>query len=70
MTKLEELKSLIKSESDKLICETHPETCLLRDENYPHFEQIVLSFIFQDDEPTSAQTAFARLEQSLGEAFT
>ena len=63
------LKSLIKREADQLRCETHPEACRMRDENYPQFEQLVLDFVFQEAEPVSVQTAMAQLEQELGDAF-
>lgn len=62
---LEELKTLVKQESDKLICETHPECCRLRDENYEHFQRLVMDFIFREEEPVSVQTAIAELEQEL-----
>ena len=66
---LQALKELIQREANQLICETHPEACRLRDENYAQFEQLVLDFVFQETEPVSVQTAMAQLEQELGTAF-
>lgn len=63
-----QLKQLIQEEADQLICETHPNVCELRDQNYEQMEEQVLSFIFQDQEPVSVQTAFARMEQEMGDA--
>ena len=65
MKGLETLKGYIKEEAEKLICETHPECCSLRDQNYEHFQSLVLDFIFEEEEPVSVQTAIAQLEQEL-----
>ena len=65
---LEALKQLIKEEADKLICETHPECCRLRDESYPKLEVMVLNKIFEEEEPVSAQTALAEIELELSHA--
>lgn len=62
------LKGLIEEEANKLICETHPNVCELRDQNYDQMEEQVMVFIFQDDEAVSVQTAFARMEQEMGDA--
>lgn len=65
MNKQDELKALIKDESGKLICQTHPQACFMRDQNYPQLESLVLGLIFQEEEPVSVQTALAQLEQEL-----
>lgn len=61
----EELKEMIREEADKLMCETHPEVCRLRDEAYSRLQSLVLDKIFEEQEPVSAQTAFAEIEQEL-----
>lgn len=63
---MEELKDLIKQEADDLICETHPEVCALRDQNYPHLENLLLDRLLSDEESVSVQTALAELEVELG----
>ena len=63
------LRSEIKSEVDKLICESHPQVCSLRDENYDSLEVRVLQYLTQDEEPISIQTAIARLESDLGDSL-
>lgn len=68
MQAIQELKQIIRREADQLMCETHPEACRLRDINYPHFEGLVLDFIFKETEPVSVQTALAQLEQELSDA--
>lgn len=65
---LEQLKAIIKREADKLICESHPEVCRLRDNSYPRLEKLILNQIFKDEEPVSVQTAIAELEMELGHA--
>lgn len=67
MKPIDQLKSIIRQESDKLICDTHPESCRLRDMNYPHYESLVLDFVFKDEEPVSVQTAIAQVEQELSD---
>ena len=63
---LDQLKKMIREEADKLICETHPHVCDLRDMNYNKLEKMVTNVLFQDEEPVSIQTAFAELERELG----
>jgi hypothetical protein len=65
MSDLQELKSLIESECNELMCEIHPEVCSLRDHNYPKLEGLLIDQIFKGDEPVSVQTAIAELEQEL-----
>lgn len=62
---LDQLKSLIKTEADQLICETHPNVCALRDQNFPRLEELVLIQINKGKEAVSVQTALAELEQEL-----
>lgn len=62
---LQELKEMIREEADNLMCETHPEACRLRDEAYSKLEQLVMDKIFEEEEPVSAQTALAEIEQEL-----
>lgn len=62
---LQELKEMIREEADRLMCETHPEVCRLRDEAYSRLEGLALDKIFEEQEPVSAQTAFAEIEQEL-----
>ena len=62
---LNELRQIIKDETNKLICETHPEVCRLRDSSYPRLETLILDFVFKEEEPVSVQTAIAELEQEL-----
>ena len=64
---MEELKALIKTETDCLICETHPEVCALRDQNYARLESIVLDrLLLSAEAEISVQTALAELETELG----
>ena len=63
--KMQELKQIIKTQTDKLICETHPEVCRMRDASYPRLESLILDFVFQEEEPVSVQTAIAEIEQEL-----
>lgn len=64
---MEELKALIKTETDRLICETHPEVCALRDQNYARLESIVLDrLLLSAEAEISVQTALAELETELG----
>ncbi|MEN0047860.1 MAG: hypothetical protein AAF806_12435 [Bacteroidota bacterium] len=65
---MQELKELIKEEAGKLICESHPNVCELRDQNYDQMQEQALRFIFQDEEAVSVQTALARMEQEMGDA--
>jgi len=65
MTKdLKQLKAAIKRETDKLICETHPEVCALRDSNYSRLEELVIAEVLSDKylEGVSLQTVLAGLE--------
>ena len=67
MTKdLKQLKAAIKRETDKLICETHPEVCALRDSNYSRLEELVIAEVLSDKylEGVSLQTVLAGLEVS------
>ena len=65
MTKdLKQLKAAIKRETDKLICETHPEVCALRDSNYSRLEELVIVEVLSDKyiDGVSLQTVLAGLE--------
>ena len=65
MTKdLKQLKAAIKRETDKLICETHPEVCALRDSNYSRLEELVIAEVLSDKylDGFSLQTVLAGLE--------
>lgn len=65
MTKdLKQLKTAIKRETDKLICEIHPEVCALRDSNYSRLEELVIAEVLSDKylEGVSLQTILAGLE--------
>ena len=68
MQVIDQLKQIIREEAEQLLCETHPESCRLRDRNYPHFEGLVMDFVFREAEPVSVQTAIAQLEQELSDA--
>lgn len=70
MKLIDQLKELIKEESDKLVCETHPEVCSMRDSSYDKLERLVLEIIFADTTPVSVQTALAFLEQELTDDLT
>jgi len=61
------LKAAIKRETDKLICESHPGVCALRDSNYARLEELVIAEVLTDREvePKSIQTILARLERVL-----
>ena len=61
------LKNLIRTEADRLLCETHPRVCALRDENYLSLEGQILGILHSSKEALSVQTALAQLEQELGE---
>ena len=68
MTKdLKQLKAAIKRETDKLICETHPEVCALRDSNYSRLEELVIAEVLSDKylEGVSLQTVLAGLEVEI-----
>ena len=58
------LKAAIKRETDKLICESHPNLCALRDTNYARLETMVIAEILSEKypEPPSVQTVLAGLE--------
>ena len=65
MTKdLKQLKAAIKRETDKLICETHPEVCALRDSNYSRLEELVIAEVLSEKylDGVSLQTVLAGLE--------
>ncbi len=62
---LDQLQALIKTEAEQLICDTHPNVCGLRDQNFPRLEQLVLHQITKGEEVVSVQTALAELEQEL-----
>ena len=65
MTKdLKQLRAAIKRETDKLICETHPEVCALRDSNYSRLEELVIAEVLSDKylDGGSLQTVLAGLE--------
>ena len=65
MTKdLKQLKAAIKRETAKLICETHPEVCALRDSNYSRLEELVIAEVLSDKylDGVSLQTVLAGLE--------
>lgn len=62
---IELLKDLIKTEAEQLICDTHPNVCGLRDQNFPRLEELVLVQINKGKEAVSVQTALAELEQEL-----
>lgn len=64
---LKELENLIKEEADKLLCETHPHVCKLRDTAYGTFEQMAKDFIVSGStqEPMSVQAALASMESDL-----
>lgn len=67
MNTFDDLKALIREESDELICETHPEVCALRDANYDRLEELVMDRLLNSEEETvSVQTALAELEMELG----
>ena len=64
---LQDLKRAIKRETNKLICETHPNVCELRDQNYARLERLLIEEILSDkyEEPPSLQSAIASLEVEL-----
>jgi hypothetical protein len=64
------IKDMIKHEAQKLICETHPSVCRLRDANYPHLEDMILVELGNNDFDISIQTALANLESDLGGSDT
>lgn len=63
---MEELKVIIKEITGELICETHPEVCELRDNNYPRLESLLLERLLNEESTVSVQTAIAELETELG----
>lgn len=65
MDGLEEIKPLVKEIVTDLICETHPEVCRLRDQNYTNLEKKILDKIFEAEKVVSVQTAIAELEVEL-----
>ena len=58
MTKL---IALIQKEADKLLCETHPEVCKLRDENFLLLQEKITAKLMASKEVISVQTALAAL---------
>ena len=66
-TLLDKVKSAIREHANALLCETHPNVCNLRDEDYPLLEAQILSIIQASDELISIQTALAELEETLSE---
>ena len=64
---LKQLKAAIKRETDKLICETHPEVCALRDSNYSRLEELVIAEVLSDKYlvGVSLQTVLAGLEVNV-----
>lgn len=62
---MEQLKQLIKEETNKLICQTHPKLCQLRDQNYQKLEAMIINEVLskKHKEPPTIQTALATLEQ-------
>lgn len=67
MNDLNELKSLIKENTKRLICESHPNVCDLRDSNYIRLEHMIITEILSDkhNEAPSVQTAIATIESEL-----
>lgn len=62
-----ELQELIRKEVDKLICNSHPNVCELRDTNYVRLESLLFTEILSEkhDEAPSIQTAIATIESEL-----
>ena len=67
MNLLDQLKQIIRREADRLLCETHPKVCDLRDDAYDSLEGQIVALIESSKEPISVQTALAQLEMELGE---
>lgn len=67
MSQMQILKAAIKTQTEALICQTHPQVCALRDQNYARLEQLLLSEIFSNKyaQAPSIQTAIASLEIEL-----
>lgn len=65
---LKDLKRAIKRETDKLICESHPNVCALRDKNYARLERLIIDEVVSDRyaDGVSLQTVIAGLEGELG----
>ncbi len=63
-----QLSTAIKAQADQLICQTHPQVCFLRDQNYPRLEQLVGQQLFADKDPISIQTALAEIERELSDS--
>ena len=59
------LTALIQEEAHNLLCETHPEVCKLRDENFLLLQEKVTAKLMASKEVISVQTALAELEQEL-----
>lgn len=69
MNALYQLKSHIRTEADKLACETHPHVCNLRDSAFAQLEEKVIAAITAEtDDPPSVQTVLADLESLLEDA--
>lgn len=64
---LQDLKKTIKRETDKLLCEAHPNICELRDSNYQRLETLLIQEVLSDkyEEAPSVQTVIAELEIEL-----
>ena len=61
----DELSALIRACADRLLCETHPNVCAIRDGNYPELETKVIQTLNASEDPMSVQTALALLEEEL-----
>ena len=61
------LKVAIKREADKLICESHPGVCALRDSNYARLEELVIGVVLSHKHQScpSIQTILAGLEREI-----
>jgi hypothetical protein len=57
----------IKTQLQRLLCETHKEVCAMRDESINITVQRVLHIIQTSTEPISIQTAIAQLEGQLAD---
>jgi hypothetical protein len=67
---IQKLKELIKQEAEKLLCETHPSVCQLRDVNYSRLEDLVMTELEGYDYDISVQSALANIETDLGDNDT
>lgn len=59
------LKDEIKQEVEKLHCETHPEVCAMRTDNYAELERMIMNGLMARVETISIQTAIAEVEMEL-----